>query len=142
MKLNQAGIDLIKQFEGCKLTTYKDATGINTIGYGHTGPEAYTGAAISPVRAAILLEADLTRIANSVENMLIDELNDNQFSALVAFAFNVGQGNLKKSTLLRLVNTEDMGNAAKEFIKWNKAGGKVLEGLTRRREAERDLFMA
>jgi GH24 family phage-related lysozyme (muramidase) len=139
------GIDLIKKSEGCELDAYLDAVGIWTIGYGHTGTvdgkAICFGMVITQDEAIELLKADLRKFEKSVEELVTTEINQNQFDALVSFTYNVGPGNLKKSTLLKKVNTDDFNGAAEEFLKWNKAGGRVLNGLTTRREAEKKLFL-
>lgn len=141
MRLNQAGRDLIKRFEGCKLKAYRCAAGVLTIGYGHTGDDVYVGQQISQEEAVALLNADLDKFVTGVEKLVTVDLNDNQFSALVSLAFNIGLGNLKKSNLLKKVNAKDFIGALESWLKWNKAGGKVLKGLTARREAEKELFL-
>jgi len=140
-KLNGAGMALIKRFEGLRLDAYLDSVGVPTIGYGSTSG-VIMGQKISAERAEELLLEDLTRFEAGVSKCAAVELNDNQFAALVSFSFNLGLGNLQKSTLLKKVNVADFAGAATEFVKWNKAGGKILNGLTARREAERDLFLS
>ncbi len=140
MKTNEDGVNLIKQFEGCRLKAYLDPIGILTIGYGHTGPEVVVGLEITQGHADNLLYTDLHTFEYTVEHLLPKKLNTNQFSALICFAYNVGAGNLAKSTLLKLVNLGDYAMASLEFPKWNHAGGRVLAGLTRRRIAEKQLF--
>ena len=145
MKTSQKGINLIKQFEGCQLTAYKCPAGVWTIGYGTTGKvdgkEICKGMKISKQKAEQLLKKDLEQFEKSVNNFVKVSINQNQFDALVSFAYNVGAGALKGSTLLKKLNQKDYKGAANEFLKWNKGGGKVLAGLTRRREAERKLFL-
>lgn len=141
MKLNKAGRDLIKRFEGLKLKSYYCPAGVLTIGYGHTGKDVTVGQQITQVEAERLLNADLDKFVPGVESLLKVVLTDNQFSALVALAYNIGLGNLKKSTLLKKVNASDFTGAVESWLKWNKAGGKVLKGLTARREAETQLFL-
>ena len=141
MQINEAGIFLIKHFEGCKLTTYVDIAGINTIGYGHTGPEAYAGNTITQDAADRLLEEDLSKFSTGVERLITNRnLSANQFSAMVCFAYNIGLKNFKFSTLLRCVNKNNVLGAETEFLRWNKVKGIVVPGLVRRREAERILF--
>ncbi len=155
--VNDAGIKLIQDFEGCILTPYLDPVGIVTIGIGHAlvdhgaflrGVEGMVAAKtlyplpITLAQAHLLLQADLADSAHHVQNLVIVPLTDNQFAALTSFAFNVGSGNLASSTLLRHVNTRDFPAAAAEFPKWNHSAGKVLAGLTRRRQAEAALFLA
>ncbi|WP_395490139.1 lysozyme [Cedecea davisae] len=139
----QAGVDLIKSFEGLRLAKYKDAVGKWTIGYGHLilATEEYNRP-LTEQEAENLLRADLGMTERGVCRQVSVALNQNQFDALVAFAFNVGLGNLQNSTLLRLLNQSNYSAAAEEFLRWNKAGGNVLAGLTRRREAERKLFLS
>ncbi|KIF95578.1 lysozyme [Enterobacter cloacae] len=138
------GIALIKQYEGLRLTTYKDAVGIPTIGYGHVENPVPPGGTrtITAETAEQLLRDDLQRFEHEVNNMLTVEVTQNQFDALVSFAFNLGPANLKSSTLLRKVNSGDVNGAADEFLKWNHAGGQVLAGLTARRNAEKTLFLS
>jgi lysozyme len=143
MDLNQKGIDLVKKFEGCQLKAYPDPGSGNepwTIGYGHTGG-IKKGMTITQAQADAFLHSDLQSTAKLVKSALTCTLNDNQFSALVSFTFNLGIGNLKSSTLLKKVNSGAFSEASSEFLKWNKAGGRVLAGLTKRRQAEADLFM-
>lgn len=138
------GIALIKQYEGLRLTTYKDAVGIPTIGYGHVENPVPPGGTrtITAEAAEQFLRDDLQRFEHEVNNMLTVEVTQNQFDALVSFAFNLGPANLKSSTLLRKVNSGDVNGAADEFLKWNHAGGQVLAGLTARRNAEKTLFLS
>ena len=138
------GIALIKQYEGLRLTTYKDAVGIPTIGYGHVENPIPPGGTrtITAEDAEQILREDLQRFEHDVNNMLTVEVTQNQFDALVSFAFNLGPANLKSSTLLRKVNSGDFNGAAEEFPKWNHAGGQVLAGLTARRNAEKTLFLS
>jgi lysozyme len=134
MKINAAGLALIKRFEGCRLEAYQDAIGVWTIGWGHTG-DVTPGQKITQHQADTILEYDLGRFEEGVEKLLASRpVTENQFAALVSFAFNCGLENLAKSTLLRTLNPA-------EFLKWNHAGGRVLPGLTWRRGIERDLFV-
>jgi len=141
VKLNTAGYDLIKQFEGCKLIAYKCPAGIWTIGYGHT-KDVKQGDKISQHQADILLGSDVEIFENYVSDLIKGcECTQNQFNALVSFAFNLGNGNLKTSTLMRKFKAKEYDAAAKEFLRWNIAGGKGLDGLTRRRNAEMNMFL-
>lgn len=140
-QINQAGLDLIKRFEGCKLTAYKCPAGVWTIGYGSTGPHVVPGVTISQERAEQLLREDLARFEEFVETKCKPS-TDNQFAALVSFAFNVGNGNLQTSTLRRMHTSGDYTGAAEQFARWNKAAGKVLVGLSRRQAAEAALYGA
>lgn len=139
--VNQATIDLIKRNEGCVLHAYRDSVGVLTIGYGHTG-DVYPGQVITQAQAEALLRQDLQTFENGVDDVLADiDTSDNQFGAMVSLAYNVGLGNFKHSTVLRLHNAGDYSGAADAFRMWNRAGGIVLQGLTRRREEERTLYL-
>lgn len=144
MPINQKGIELIKHFEGLRLTGYIDPVGIPTIGYGHTGPEVRVGETISEAKAEQLLRADLDKFESGVRNRVTVTVSDNAFAALVSFAFNTGLGNFGSSTLLKKLNQGDAKGASKEFLRWVKGtinGKKVtLPGLVRRRKAESKLF--
>jgi lysozyme len=142
MKTSQKGTDLIKNFEGLQLKSYKDSVGVLTIGYGSTGQHVSPDMIITKEQAEQLLKKDLERFEKGVSDLVKVELNQSQFDALVSFSFNLGLGNLKSSTLLKKLNASDYKGAADEILRWNRAGGKVLNGLTRRRIAERDLFLS
>ena len=139
--INEAGLNLIKDFEGLRLNAYQDAVGVWTIGYGHTRT-AYPGQYVSEAGATALLREDIATFERAVSSAVQVPLTDNQYAALVSFAFNVGSGALNSSTLLRRLNSGDYYGAANELLRWNRAGGRELYGLTRRREAERSLFLA
>ena len=144
MNVNQKGVDLVKRFEGLRLEAYVDPVGILTIGYGHTGRDVKPGQVITPQKAEDLLKADLEHAAKGVRKKLQVTLNENQFSAITSFTYNVGIGAFSRSTLLKKLNSSDFRGAAREFKKWVKGtidGKKVpLPGLVRRRDAERALF--
>ncbi|OQS41126.1 lysozyme [Chromobacterium haemolyticum] len=142
MKASNGGIKLIQGFEGLRLKAYQDSVGVWTIGYGHTGPDVTPGQVITQAQADALLARDLERFEAGVARLVKVPLNQNQFDALVCFSFNLGLGALQGSTLLRLLNAGDYAGAAVQFPRWNKAGGKELPGLTRRRAAEQSLFQA
>jgi lysozyme len=154
---------LIKEFEGCILTAYADPAsplGIEmrkkpaarvagweklsgapwTIGYGQTGPDIVPGIKWTQQQAEDRLVAEVAHFGEQVIKIVPKSCNANQLAALVCFAFNVGIQGLRKSTLLKKLNAGDVPGAALEFMKWNKAGGKAMAGLTRRRQAEMDLF--
>lgn len=139
-KINQKGLDLIKTFEGLRLSSYDDGVGVWTIGYGHT-KNIRSGMTISKEQAERYLKEDLERFEKAVERLVKVQITDNQFSALVAFTFNIGDGAFAYSTLLRLLNEARYHEAAQQFLKWDKAQGKVFPGLTRRRGAEMRLFL-
>lgn len=139
--ISQAGIELIKRFEGLRLKAYPDpATGGEpwTIGVGHTGG-VRPGDVITEARADELLRLDVTRFEKAVAR-LCPITTQPQFDALVSFAFNVGEGNLKDSTLRRMHNEGNYAGAAGQFARWSNANGKRMEGLVRRREAEAQLY--
>jgi lysozyme len=140
VKLNPAGFDLIKQFEGLRLEAYRCPAGVWTIGYGHTG-DVREGMKITEHQADPILDVDLDIFERGVKSMLTVPLNENQFSALVSLAFNIGLGAFRDSTLLKRVNAGLPNAAAKEFSRWVHAKGKVLPGLVSRREAEAKLFL-
>lgn len=145
MKLNKEGSDLIKSFEGCKLKAYQCSAKKWTIGYGNTffedGTPVKIGDAITQQKAEQLFEIIANDFSDKIAKSVPSHITPNQFAALVSFAYNCGVVNLQKSTLLKKVkaNPNDPSIRA-EFLKWNKAGGKVLAGLTRRREAEANLY--
>lgn len=140
MRTSQRGLSLIKSFEGLRLQSYQDAVGVWTIGYGTT--RGVTGGmSISKEQAERMLLQDVQRFEPEVHRLVTAQLNQNQWDALVSFTYNLGSANLKSSTLRRLINAGDYAGAAEQFPRWNKAGGKVLPGLVRRRAAERDLFL-
>jgi len=141
--INQRGIDLVKSFEGWMACWYKDAAGYPTIGYWHlikSGDPYKQGSCITTAQGEALLKSDLRSAENCVTNAVKVSLSGNQFSALVSFTFNLGCGNFQSSTLLQRVNARAFNKVCEELVRWNKAGGKVLPGLTRRRQAECDLF--
>lgn len=146
MQTSDKGIALIKQFEGCKLTAYQDSVGVWTIGYGWTQPvdgkPIRAGMTIKQETAERLLKTGLVSYEIDVSRLVKVGLTQGQFDALVSFTYNLGVRSLSTSTLLRKLNAGDYAGAADEFLRWNKAGGKVLNGLTRRREAERALFLS
>ncbi len=135
MKTGQAGITLIKQFEGCRLTAYKCPAGVWTIGYGHTaGVKA--GQTITQAQAENFLRADLEKYEKKVDKYSRYSWNQNEFDALVSFAYNIGS-----IDQLTQHGVREKGDIPKYIMRYNRAGGKVLEGLTKRREAEKALFL-
>ncbi|MEL6491394.1 MAG: lysozyme [Cyanobacteria bacterium J06634_6] len=139
-RTNANGLLLIKSFEGLRLRAYRDAVGIWTIGYGTTRG-VKPGMVISTDEAVKFLQEDLARFEKSINSAVKVPINDNQFSALASFTYNVGPGAFRSSTLLRLLNQGNIRGAADQFPRWDKAGGRALAGLTRRRNAERLLFL-
>jgi lysozyme len=144
IRIGKAGLKLIKSFEGIKLKAYQDQKGVWTIGYGHTGG-VKEGDKISKAQALVLLDKDLDRFEDAVCRLVKVKLTQNQFDALVSFAYNCGEGNLEKSTLLEYVNQKRFASAAEQFQNWNKIRIKGVltpsKGLTRRRKAEKALFI-
>lgn len=137
-RIGQAGLDLIKQYEGCRLAAYRCAAGVWTIGYGHTAG-VHSGMTITQAQADAYLQQDIAKFEGYVNNPayvpITEQLNQNQFDALVSFAFNLGAGNLRK-----LCKGRTAAQIALAMPSYNKAAGKVLAGLTRRRKAEQALF--
>ena len=145
MKLNKEGKDLIKRFEGLRLTAYKCSANKDTIGYGNTfyenGTPVKPGDTITKERAEKLFDLIVSDFCKKVDGQIKTILTENQYSAIVSFTYNVGVNNLAKSTLLKKVNfNPNDPTIRQEFMKWNKAGGKVLAGLTTRRAAEALLY--
>jgi lysozyme len=139
MTTGQKGIDLIEQFEGLRLKAYQDVVGVWTIGYGTT-KNVTKGMTITEEQATEFLQRDLAVFEKAINQAVTKVLNQNQFDALACFCYNVGSGNFLKSTLLKKLNAGDNAGAALQFLVWNKAGGKPVAGLTRRRKAESKLF--
>lgn len=149
---SQNGLNLIMYYEGCVLTSYRDSVGILTIGYGHTGPDVYEGLSITQSYAETLLANDVKKFENILNYYVTSDINQHQFDALISFIYNVGPGeagvkdgliHLKSgvnSSLLRDVNNGNFASAARDFLAWNRAGGMVLSGLTKRRTSESILF--
>ena len=137
MKTSQDGIDLIKKFEGCRLQAYKPVATEKyyTIGYGHYGPDVKAGQMITHAQAEAYLRADLEKFENAV-NGTGRAFSQPEFDALVSFSYNCGAGSLRS-----LIKDRGKSQIADALLLYNKAGGRVLEGLTRRRKAERDLFL-
>jgi len=145
MQTNQAGIDLIKRYEGLELEAYLCPANVWTIGYGHTGPDVGPGMQITESEAEDLLRKDLHKFERAVERLVMVPMNPNEFAALVSLTYNIGEGNFSKSSCLRYLNQGNRKEAANRIELWNKArvGGEltVLEGLVRRRAAEKALFL-
>lgn len=141
---SKACLDLIRRFEGCRLSAYPDpGTGGDpwTIGYGHTGPEVRRGLVWTQAQADAALALDVAKFADKVEKLIGDAATtQGEFDALVSFAYNLGTGNLASSTLLRKHKAGDKAGAAAEFGKWTRAAGRVLPGLVTRRAAEAALY--
>lgn len=140
MKINKEGLSIIKQCEGCRLKAYLCPSLIPTIGYGHT-TGVKLGDTITQTDAERYLLQDIKRFEQAVSALVKVPINTNQFSALVSFAFNVGVGNLKSSTLLKKLNLRDYKGCSNEFDRWVYGNNKKpLEGLKKRRKLEKELF--
>lgn len=140
--ISQDGLDLIKRFEGFRPAVYRDAVGLPTIGYGHLIKQGATfDRPITEREAEELLRRDVSIAERAVLRLISVPLSDGQFAALVSFVFNLGAGALQRSTLRMKLNRGDIADAADEFIKWIRAGGRVLRGLVLRRNAERSMFL-
>jgi lysozyme len=142
MKTNEAGLNIIKFFEGFSALPYLCPAGYITIGYGHVVREVRHIENVSLEQAEELLKKDLSHAEYWVNRLITRELNENQFSALVSFTFNLGSGALQASTLRIKLNRDGVEGLEKEFLKWVYAGGRKLRGLLNRRIAEAELFYA
>jgi len=134
------GLTLTEQFEGCRLVAYQDQVGVWTIGYGHTGSGVASGLTITQDQAIDLLTSDVAASAAYVNAAVTVELQQNEFDALVDFVFNLGRGAFAGSTLLKNLNAGQFDAAAAQFDLWDHAGGQVVAGLLRRRQAEQAMF--
>ena len=139
MNISQEGIALIKKFEGCELEAYRDSVNVLTIGYGHT-KDVKEGDKINQDEAEHLLQEEMPEYEGYINEMVNVPLEQNQFDALCSCVFNLGPKNLSESTLLRVLNDGKYDEVPEQIVRWNKAGGQVLEGLVRRRQAEADMF--
>jgi len=146
VSVNKATLDLIKQFEGCKLTAYQDMVGVWTIGYGTTamaglGITPAKGMTITQERADDLLRQGVDKFAATVDALITANVNANEFGACVLLAYNIGPNAFARSTVLRELNAGNKDRAAAAFKMWNKAGGEIVQGLINRRNAEVTLFL-
>jgi|TARA_R110000751_G_scaffold58667_2_gene123593 GH24 family phage-related lysozyme (muramidase) len=146
MRCNDAGIEIIKKYEGCSLRCYLDPIGIPTIGYGSIWGLDHSRLVsnhrdITENEAEYLLKRELLTTENAVARMVRTALTENQFSAVCCLVYNVGSGRFRSSTIKMKLNRQDFEGAANEFWKWRRAGGKILRGLVRRREEEKQLFL-
>ena len=140
MKTSAEGLSLIKKFEGCELYAYQCSAGVWTIGYGHT-KDVEPGMQITKEDAEEILVEELHEYESYINDFVTAPLSQNQFDALVSWVYNLGPANLKSSTMLKVLNAGDYDEVPAQMKRWNKAGGKRLEGLIRRREAESLLFL-
>ena len=140
MDISNAGLQLIRNFEGCRLTAYQDVVGNWTIGVGHVGPEVGAGLVWTQEQANDTLRVDVQKAADAVNKVVVVPLTQNQFNALCSLAYNIGCEAFTRSTLVRLLNTGDVSSASLEFIKWDEAEHRIIPDLLRRRQAETALF--
>lgn len=139
MKISNEGKNLIKYFEGCKLEAYLDAVSTPTIAYGRT-KGVTMGDTCTQEQAEAWLDEELVEYENYVNEAVKVPLTQNQFDALVSWTYNLGPSNLNNSTMLKVLNSSSYDDVPTQIKRWNRAGGKVLDGLVRRREAEALLF--
>ena len=139
MKISDNGLDLIRRFEGCELSAYKCPAGVLTVGYGSTGPHVKPGMTITQDEADELLRKDVERFDRAVQS-LAPTSTQGQHDAMTSFAFNVGITALEGSTLLKMHRAGNYEAAAGQFRRWNRGGGRVLAGLTKRRAAEAETY--
>mgnify|MGYP003133405599 FL=1 len=139
MNISKEGLSLIKKFEGCKLEAYLCPAGVWTIGYGHT-KDVKEGDKINRDEADYLLQEEMIEYESYINDFVEVPLEQNQFDALCSWVYNLGPTNLKNSTMLRVLNEEKYADVPQEIKRWNKAGGEVLDGLIKRREAEAKMF--
>tara|TARA_R100000654_G_scaffold71182_1_gene101909 strand:+ start:194 stop:640 length:447 start_codon:yes stop_codon:yes gene_type:complete len=139
MNISKEGLSLIKKFEGCELEAYLCPAGVWTIGYGHT-KDVKEGDKINRDEADYLLQEEMIEYESYINDFVEVPLEQNQFDALCSWVYNLGPTNLKNSTMLRVLNEEKYADVPQEIKRWNKAGGEVLDGLIKRREAEAKMF--
>jgi lysozyme len=139
MKISEDGLELIKKFEGCETTAYQDSVGVWTIGFGHTkGVEE--GQTCSIEDAESMLADEMNEYEGYINNMVKVDLQQHEFDALVAWVYNLGPTNLGESTMLKVLNGGQFDRVPDEMNRWTRAGGEILEGLVRRRQAESLMF--
>ena len=139
MKISEDGLELIKKFEGCETTAYQDSVGVWTIGFGHTkGVEE--GQTCSIEDAESMLADEMDEYEGYINNMVKVELQQHEFDSLVAWVYNLGPTNLSESTMLKVLNGGQFDRVPDEMNRWTRAGGEILEGLVRRRQAESLMF--
>ncbi|WP_131114308.1 lysozyme [Lichenihabitans psoromatis] len=145
LSTSAAGRATLMAREGCRLTAYRDSVGVLTIGVGHTGratlPRVTAGMMISQTEAETIFASDLAPFEAAVKKAITRAATQNQFDAMVSLAFNIGSAGFRGSSVVRRFNAGDLGAAADAFLLWNKAGGRVVAGLAKRRAAERAQFL-
>lgn len=149
MRMNDKGLALLKKYEGYRGKAYRCAAGVWTIGYGHTSmagePKVVPGMTITESEGEEILKNDLVKYERAVVKALgshISKINSNQFSALVSLCYNIGPGAIQRASVIRYIKEGRVTEAADRILSWNKAGGRVLRGLVRRREEERELYLS
>ena len=140
MNISKEGLSLIKKFEGCEIEADLCPAGVWTIGFGHT-KDVKEGDKINKEEADYLLQEEMIEYESYINDFVEVPLNQNQFDALCSWVYNLGPTNLKNSTMLRVLNEEKYADVPQEIKRWNKAGGEVLDGLIKRREAEAKMFL-
>lgn len=145
MKISNTGLKLIQEFEGFKTNAYDDGVGVWTIGYGTirypNGTKVEKGDVCTKEQAEIYMQNDLTSFEKTINDTVKVKISQNQYDSLLSLCYNIGSGAFSKSTLLKKLNSNDFVGASDQFLVWNKAGGKVMQGLSNRREKERALFL-
>ena len=145
MKTSASGVDMICGFEGKRLVAYDDGVGVWTIGFGTTvypnGVKVKRGDTCTDAQAKQYMQHDLIKFEKAVNESVTVPLSQNQFDALVSLAYNIGTGAFAKSTLVKKLNAGDYNGAAEQFLVWNKAGGKIMQGLVNRRQQEKGVFL-
>jgi lysozyme len=139
LSYSEAGLDLTEGFEGLRLEAYEDVGGVWTIGYGHT-KDVYPGMIITQEEAESFLYEDIQFAVNTANKFISYQLTQNQFDAVVDLIYNIGISAFSTSTMLKFINSGQLAKAALEFSKWDHVHGKVIAGLSKRRQAEYELF--
>ncbi len=142
LQYSKTGLALTERFEGCRLQAYPDQGGVWTIGYGHTGPDVHEGMTCTPQQSQAWLVLDTHAAEQAVNDLVVPQLTQGEFDALVDFVFNLGRGAFERSTMLRLLNGGDIASAAGQFALWDHIGGREIAGLLRRRLAEKQEFLS
>jgi len=139
MKISEDGLELIKKFEGCETSAYQDSVGVWTIGFGHT-KDVEEGQTCSIEDAESMLADEMDEYEGYINNMVKVDLQQHEFDSLVAWVYNLGPTNLNESTMLKVLNGGQFDRVPDEMNRWTRAGGEILEGLVRRRQAESLMF--
>ena len=142
MSMSYSGLQMMMKAEGLRLEAYRCPANVLTIGYGHTGADVVEGMLINEAQAEALLKKDIEFAERGVREYAAVPLTQGQFNSLVDFAFNCGVGAMRGSTMLRRLNSKDYAGAADALLLWNQAGGRVMAGLTKRRQEEKAMFLS